>query len=69
MTPRTKRRRTSTESETGDGLHDQKASVEAICRPATALEKESWNGFCEIESEPVGPVSSTEADLMFQGPV
>ena len=23
------------------------------CRPATAQEKESWNGFCELESEPV----------------
>ncbi|KAE8414692.1 ubiquitin carboxyl-terminal hydrolase [Aspergillus pseudocaelatus] len=22
------------------------------CRPATAQEKESWNGFCELESEP-----------------
>ena len=24
-----------------------------ICQPATQQEKTSWNGFCEIESEPV----------------
>lgn len=24
-----------------------------ICQPASQQEKDSWNGFCEIESEPV----------------
>lgn len=54
MSQRTKRRRVSSEQETVDGLaQDPKASVDTICNPATAAEKESWNGFCEIESEPV----------------
>lgn len=46
MVPRPKRRRLT------DPL-DEVAS-EDICKPATQLEKSSWNGFCEIESEPVG---------------
>lgn len=24
-----------------------------ICKPATPQQKNGWNGFCEIESEPV----------------
>ncbi|RMJ25554.1 ubiquitin carboxyl-terminal hydrolase [Aspergillus sp. HF37] len=53
MSQRTKRRRVSSEQETVDGLaQDPKASVDTIWCPATTAEKESWNGFCEIESEP-----------------
>lgn len=47
MAPRSKRRRLT------DPLED--VASEDICRPATQLEKNSWNGFCEIESEPVRP--------------
>ncbi|KAJ5152862.1 uncharacterized protein N7482_009340 [Penicillium canariense] len=44
MGPRIKRRRLTDIS--GD-LSDTE-----ICKPASQLEKNSWNGFCEIESEP-----------------
>ena len=44
MAPRTKRRRLT--DPTDDNSND-------ICLPATQLDKDSWNGFCEIESEPV----------------
>ncbi|KAJ5667946.1 uncharacterized protein N7477_006516 [Penicillium maclennaniae] len=30
----------------------EEVASEDICKPATELEKNSWNGFCEIESEP-----------------
>ncbi|KAJ6111615.1 hypothetical protein N7523_007676 [Penicillium sp. IBT 18751x] len=30
----------------------EEVASEDICMPATELEKQSWNGFCEIESEP-----------------
>ncbi|KAJ5930741.1 hypothetical protein N7466_006234 [Penicillium verhagenii] len=43
MAPRTKRRHLTDLSE------DQS---DEICRPATQSQKDSWNGFCEIESEP-----------------
>ncbi|KAJ5594537.1 uncharacterized protein N7459_000745 [Penicillium hispanicum] len=43
MGPRTKRRRLS------DPIED---SQDDICQPATQQDKASWNGFCEIESEP-----------------
>jgi ubiquitin carboxyl-terminal hydrolase L5 len=45
MGPRNKRRRLT------DPLDDLNDSD--IYKPATRLEKNSWNGFCEIESEPV----------------
>lgn len=45
MGPRNKRRRLT------DSLDD--LSDSDIYRPATRLEQNSWNGFCEIESEPV----------------
>lgn len=44
MVPRTKRRRLTDSTED----HSQE-----ICQPATASQKDAWNGFCEIESEPV----------------
>lgn len=43
MGPRIKRRR----------LTDSEDVSDDICQPASRLEKDSWNGFCEIESEPV----------------
>lgn len=43
MGPRVKRRR----------LMDSDDLSDDICQPASRLEKDSWNGFCEIESEPV----------------
>jgi hypothetical protein len=43
MGPRVKRRR----------LTDPEDFSDDICQPASRLEKDSWNGFCEIESEPV----------------
>lgn len=43
MGPRVKRRR----------LTDPEDLSDDICQPASRLEKDSWNGFCEIESEPV----------------
>ncbi|KAJ5937463.1 hypothetical protein N7454_004763 [Penicillium verhagenii] len=43
MAPRTKRRRLTDLSEDHS---------DEICRPATQPQKDSWNGFCEIESEP-----------------
>ena len=43
MGPRAKRRR----------LTDPEDLSDEICQPASRLEKDSWNGFCEIESEPV----------------
>jgi ubiquitin carboxyl-terminal hydrolase L5 len=43
MGPRVKRRR----------LTDPNDESDDICQAASALEKDSWNGFCEIESEPV----------------
>jgi ubiquitin carboxyl-terminal hydrolase L5 len=45
MGPRNKRRRLT------DPLDEQNASD--IYKPASELEKNNWNGFCEIESEPV----------------
>ncbi|OQE00803.1 hypothetical protein PENVUL_c046G10033 [Penicillium vulpinum] len=42
MGPRIKRRR----------LTDPEDLSDDICQPASRLEKDSWNGFCEIESEP-----------------
>ncbi|KAI2675821.1 hypothetical protein CBS147332_8799 [Penicillium roqueforti] len=42
MGPRVKRRR----------LMDSDDLSDDICQPASRLEKDSWNGFCEIESEP-----------------
>lgn len=45
MGPRNKRRRLTDPSE--------ELSDSDIYKPATLLEKNSWNGFCEIESEPV----------------
>lgn len=45
MAPRSKRRRLS---DLSDDLSDSE-----IYKPATLSDKESWNGFCEIESEPV----------------
>ncbi|CRL20109.1 Peptidase C12, ubiquitin carboxyl-terminal hydrolase 1 [Penicillium camemberti] len=42
MGPRVKRRR----------LTDPEDLSDDICQPASRLEKDSWNGFCEIESEP-----------------
>ncbi|KAJ5857597.1 hypothetical protein N7455_008491 [Penicillium solitum] len=42
MGPRVKRRR----------LTDPEDLSDDICQPASQLEKDSWNGFCEIESEP-----------------
>lgn len=45
MGPRNKRRRLT---DPLDNLSDSD-----ICKPATRLEQNSWNGFCEIESEPV----------------
>lgn len=55
MNQRTKRRRVSSEEEAPNGLvQDPNVCIDAICHPATKSEKESWNGFCEIESEPVG---------------
>ncbi|CAI7575981.1 unnamed protein product [Penicillium glandicola] len=42
MVPRVKRRR----------LTDPEDLSDDICQPASRLEKDSWNGFCEIESEP-----------------
>ncbi|CEJ56811.1 hypothetical protein PMG11_05529 [Penicillium brasilianum] len=44
MGPRNKRRRLTDPSE--------ELSDSDIYKPATLLEKNSWNGFCEIESEP-----------------
>ncbi|EPS26569.1 hypothetical protein PDE_01506 [Penicillium oxalicum 114-2] len=44
MAPRSKRRRLS---DLSDDLSDSE-----IYKPATLSDKESWNGFCEIESEP-----------------
>ncbi|KAJ5692088.1 hypothetical protein N7462_001511 [Penicillium macrosclerotiorum] len=44
MGPRPKRRRLTDPTE---DLDDQE-----ICQPASQLEKDRWNGFCEIESEP-----------------
>lgn len=46
MSDRTKRPRLS-------GPSDE--SLDDICQPATELDKAHWNGFCEIESEPVRP--------------
>ncbi|KAJ5397231.1 hypothetical protein N7509_005344 [Penicillium cosmopolitanum] len=43
MGPPSKRQRRSNSTE---------CSSDNICQPATHLEKDSWNGFCEIESEP-----------------
>ncbi|KAJ5288479.1 hypothetical protein N7478_001509 [Penicillium angulare] len=43
MPPRSKRRRLTDPTE--DHSHE-------ICQPATQSQKGSWNGFCEIESEP-----------------
>lgn len=43
MGPRVKRRRLNYLEDLSDD----------ICQPASRLEKDSWNGFCEIESEPV----------------
>ncbi|KAJ5633012.1 hypothetical protein N7490_009351 [Penicillium lividum] len=43
MAPRTKRRRLTDLSEDHS---------DEICQPATQPQKERWNGFCEIESEP-----------------
>lgn len=31
----------------------EEVSSDDICQPASPQEKNSWNGFCEIESEPV----------------
>ncbi|KAJ5766446.1 uncharacterized protein N7511_004062 [Penicillium nucicola] len=42
MGPRAKRRRMTDPDDESDN----------ICQAASALEKDSWNGFCEIESEP-----------------
>ncbi|KAJ5395438.1 uncharacterized protein N7487_009741 [Penicillium crustosum] len=42
MGPRVKRRR----------LTDPEDLSDDICQPASRSEKDSWNGFCEIESEP-----------------
>ncbi|CAG8241613.1 unnamed protein product [Penicillium salamii] len=42
MGPRVKRPR----------LTDPEPPVDGICQPASSSEKDSWNGFCEIESEP-----------------
>lgn len=47
MVPRTKRRRLTDLSE---------GNSDDICLPATQPQKDSWNGFCEIESEPVSDV-------------
>lgn len=44
MAPRTKKRRMTDPTE--DHSDD-------ICQRATTTEKANWNGFCEIESEPV----------------
>jgi len=49
MGPRPKRRRLADPDP--DPLEE--VASEDICKPATQLEKSSWNGFCEIESEPV----------------
>ena len=43
MGPRVKRRR----------LTDPELRVDDICQPASSSDKDGWNGFCEIESEPV----------------
>ncbi|KAJ5219799.1 hypothetical protein N7468_009003 [Penicillium chermesinum] len=43
MVPRTKKRRLT------DSAEDKS---QEICKPATLAQKDSWNGFCEIESEP-----------------
>jgi hypothetical protein len=45
MGSRNKRRRLT------DPLDDHSGSD--IYKPATRLEQNNWNGFCEIESEPV----------------
>ncbi|OGE54432.1 hypothetical protein PENARI_c006G11174 [Penicillium arizonense] len=42
MGPRIKRRR----------LTDPEDESDDICQAASALDKDSWNGFCEVESEP-----------------
>ncbi|KAJ5124676.1 uncharacterized protein N7515_008501 [Penicillium bovifimosum] len=42
MGPRVKRRRLTNPEDLSD----------EICQPATRLDKDSWSGFCEIESEP-----------------
>ncbi|KAJ5335413.1 hypothetical protein N7452_007816 [Penicillium brevicompactum] len=33
-------------------LTDNELQPDEICQPASSSEKDSWNGFCEIESEP-----------------
>lgn len=53
MTQRIKRRRLSSQHGTNGLLQDSNAYLDDICRPASTAEKETWNGFCEIESEPV----------------
>lgn len=45
MGSRSKRRRLN-------DLADE-VSTDDICQPASQQMKDSWNGFCEIESEPV----------------
>lgn len=50
MTLRVKRRRLSRQPTMVNQLDN---SANDPCRPATAQEKEKWNGFCELESEPV----------------
>lgn len=49
MSQRTKRRRLDYQLETNGDV-----SVDDICQPASTMDKTTWNGFCEIESEPVG---------------
>ena len=54
MSQRIKRRRLSSQRETNGFGQDLDTCVDDICRPASTVEKKNWNGFCEIESEPVG---------------
>ncbi|RJE26656.1 ubiquitin carboxyl-terminal hydrolase [Aspergillus sclerotialis] len=52
MSQRVKRRRLSSHHETNGLGQDSNAYLDDICRPASTVEKDTWNGFCEIESEP-----------------
>ncbi|EKV16751.1 Ubiquitin Carboxy-terminal hydrolase 37 [Penicillium digitatum PHI26] len=48
-------------------LTDPEDLSDDICQPASRLEKDSWNGFCEIESEPgimIQEVVSLDEEMM-----
>lgn len=56
MSQRNKRRRVKASPASVSSNHKITATP---CNPADVLERQKWNGFCELESEPVSVIANS----------